>query len=84
MGVGDVDVELLKPTSPSSPLACLSPGLLPMVAFEVDDIGAAVALARTRGFTVPDPVPGVLPGTLVTSLPSDATAGLGFQLMQYA
>jgi catechol 2,3-dioxygenase-like lactoylglutathione lyase family enzyme len=83
MAVGDATVELLKPTDPSGRLAATSQGLLPMVAFEVDDIAAAVALARDRGFAVAEPGPGPLPSTLVTVIPPDATAGLGFQLMQY-
>ena len=81
--VGDLVIELLKPAGNSSPLATMPTGLLPLVAFEVDDVEAAVALARERGFTASDPVPGPVEGTLVASIPADELAGTSFELQQY-
>jgi catechol 2,3-dioxygenase-like lactoylglutathione lyase family enzyme len=81
--VGDLMIELLAPTGKASPLAAAPPGLLPVLACEVDDIAACVDLARQRGFTPSDPGPGALPGTLVTTIPATETSGIQYQLLQY-
>jgi catechol 2,3-dioxygenase-like lactoylglutathione lyase family enzyme len=83
MRVGDVNLELLASTDPDGPLAGARPGLRPMVAFEVEDAQACVNLARSRGFTAPDPVKGALPGTITSTIAPLETAGLGIQLLQY-
>jgi catechol 2,3-dioxygenase-like lactoylglutathione lyase family enzyme len=83
MKVGDLMVELLGSTDPSGPLADTPPGLLPVLACEVDDVAACAELARQRGFTPPDPAPGILPGTLVTTIPATETGGIQYQLLQY-
>jgi hypothetical protein len=83
MKVGDVIVELLAADGPASPLRPRPPGLASVVACEVADIGAAVAHARERGFTAPDPAPGALPGTLTSTVPGNELAGLNLQLLQY-
>lgn len=80
---GDVMVELLAASSPESPLASRPGGLASMVAFEVADLDAAVAQARERGFTAPDSEPGVIPGTVRSSIPAGECAGLGVQLIAY-
>ena len=81
--VGDVMVELLASDDPNGPLAGAVPGLRPTVACEVEDLEASVALARERGFTVPDSRVGALPGTLVAVIPPEELAGLSLQLLQY-
>ncbi len=81
--IGDAIVELLGPDSPESPLASRPPGLISMAAFEVEDLEAAVASARARGFTLGDPAPGVLPGTRTATIPGDQLSGLGLQILEY-
>ncbi len=83
MKVGDAIVELLGPDGPESRLHGRPPGLASMCAFEVPDLDAAVATARERGFTCPDPNKGILPGTRVTTIPAAELAGLGLQLLEY-
>jgi hypothetical protein len=83
MPVGDVMVELLAPASPDSHLAALAPGMRPLIACEVDDVTVCVAQARDRGFTVPDPAPGFLPGTMTATIAPDEVAGLAIQLLEY-
>jgi catechol 2,3-dioxygenase-like lactoylglutathione lyase family enzyme len=83
MKIGDAIVELLAPASPDSPLAARPPGLSSMVAFEVEDLDAAVEQARSRGFEVPDGRVGVLPGTRVASISADQLSGLTMQLLEY-
>jgi 4-hydroxyphenylpyruvate dioxygenase-like putative hemolysin len=83
MRVGDVNLELLGPATPESPLAARPPGPASMTAFEVPDVAAAVAHARAAGFTAPDPAPGPLPGTLTATIPGTQLSGLGLQLLQY-
>jgi catechol 2,3-dioxygenase-like lactoylglutathione lyase family enzyme len=81
--IGDAIIELLGPATPDSPLAQRPPGLVSMAAFEVTDMGAAVAQARAAGFTVADPAPGSLPGTRVTTIPGSELSGLALQLLEY-
>jgi catechol 2,3-dioxygenase-like lactoylglutathione lyase family enzyme len=81
--VGDMVIELLRSTSPSGPLAAAPVGLRPVLACEVDDVADCVELARSRGFHPPDPGPGVLPGTLVSTIPGEETSGIVYQLLQY-
>ncbi|MEX2080550.1 MAG: VOC family protein [Dehalococcoidia bacterium] len=83
MKVGDAIVELLGPESPESPIASRPPGLASMCAWEVEDLDAAVALARERWFSPSEPVVGVLPGTRVATIPAAELAGLGMQLLEY-
>lgn len=83
MKVGDAVVELLAAASPESPVAARPAGLLPTAAFEVADLDASVAHARSRGFTVTDPAPGFLPGTRTATVAADELAGLALQLLQY-
>ena len=71
------------PASPDSPLAARPPGLSRMVAFEVDDLDAAVEQARARGFDVPDGRDGILPGTRVASIAANQLSGLTLQLLEY-
>ncbi|MCL6645741.1 MAG: VOC family protein [Dehalococcoidia bacterium] len=81
---GDAIVELLAPAGPGSPLADRPPALLPVTAWEVDgSLETAAALARERGFTCPPPEPGVIPGTLRTTIPAVELAGLAMQLLEY-
>jgi catechol 2,3-dioxygenase-like lactoylglutathione lyase family enzyme len=81
--VGDMVIELLRSTSADGPLANTAPGLLSVLACEVDDVAACVELARSRGFTPPDAAPGILPGTLVSTIPGEETSGIIYQLVQY-
>jgi catechol 2,3-dioxygenase-like lactoylglutathione lyase family enzyme len=81
--MGDVILELLGPDGPDSRLAGRPPGISSMCAFEVPDLESAVALARERGFTVPDPNKGILPGTRTASIPGTELGGLTLQLLEY-
>ncbi len=81
--VGDAVLELLGPASPDSPLWQRPPGLVSMASWEVADLDPAVRRAREAGFTAPDPAPGVLPGTRVTTVPGAELAGVNLQLLQY-
>jgi len=81
--MGDAILELLGPDGPDSRLAGRPAGLSSMCAFEVDDLDAAVALARERGFTAPDPNKGILPGTRVATIAAGELGGLGLQLLEY-
>jgi hypothetical protein len=81
--VGDMVIELLASTKSDGPLANAAPGLRPVLACEVDDVAACVEMARSRGFHPPDPAVGVLPGTLVSSIPAEETSGIVYQLLQY-
>lgn len=83
MKIGDAIVELLGPESPETPLASRPPGLGSMAAWEVDDLDAAVATARARGFSPSEPATGVLPGTRVATIPGAELAGVGMQMLEY-
>jgi methylmalonyl-CoA/ethylmalonyl-CoA epimerase len=83
MKVGDAILELIGATAPDSPLRSRPAGLISMCAFEVADLAAAVAGARERGFTCPDPAPGPLPGTRVASVPGNELSGMTLQLLEY-
>jgi catechol 2,3-dioxygenase-like lactoylglutathione lyase family enzyme len=83
MKLGNAIVELLGPETPESPLASRPAGLIAMAAYEVPDLAAAVATARERGFTLPDPAEGVLPGTRVATIGPDQMGGLSLQLLEY-
>ncbi len=81
--IGDAILELLGPASADSPIHQRQPGLISMMSLEVADLNAAVAQARSAGFTIPDPAKGVLPGTIVATITADQTSGLAVQLLQY-
>ena len=81
--IGDAVLELLGPVGADSPLLKRVPGLISMASWEVADVDAAAAQARAAGFEVPDPTPGVLPGTRITTLPGTSLAGINMQLLQY-
>ncbi len=81
--IGDAILELLGPDGPDSRLGSRPPGLVSMVAWEVDDLDAAVATARERGFTAPDPATGILPGTRTATIPASELAGVAMQLLDY-
>jgi catechol 2,3-dioxygenase-like lactoylglutathione lyase family enzyme len=82
--VGDAIFELLGPDGPGSRMAGRPAALASMAAWEVaGPLDEAVELARERGFTVPDPEPGVIPGTRRTSIPAGELGGLGMQLLEY-
>lgn len=82
--IGDAIFELLGPASPDSPMASRPASLASMAAWEVSgSLDDAVALARSRGFTVSDPEAGVIPGTRRASIPANELAGTGMQLLEY-
>lgn len=81
--IGDAILELLAAPSPSSPIASRPAGLASLVAFEVDDLDDAVALARDRGFNPSAPEAGVIPGTRRATIPAAELAGLSLQLLAY-
>lgn len=80
--IGDAVLELLGPVSEESPLWQRPAGLVSMISWEVDDLEGAVRQAREAGFTVPDPAPGPLPGTLIATIPGSELAGVNMQLLQ--
>jgi catechol 2,3-dioxygenase-like lactoylglutathione lyase family enzyme len=81
--IGDAIFELLGPAGPDSPIHQRPAGLVRMAAWEVDDLPAAVALARSAGFTVSDPATGILPGTRTATIPAAELGGVAMQLLQY-
>jgi len=82
--IGDAILELLGPAAPSSPIASRPAGLASVAAWEVAGaLDDAVALARDRGFTCPDPEPGVIPGTRRTTIPATELGGIAMQLLEY-
>ncbi len=83
LGIGDAMLELLGPSSPDSPLASRPAGLVSVIAFEVDDLDAALTEARRRGFNPSPAEPGVLPGTRRSAIPATEFSGITLQLLQY-
>ncbi|MBX9679557.1 MAG: VOC family protein [Gemmataceae bacterium] len=81
--IGDAMLELLGPAGVDSPLMKRVPGLISMASWEVADIDESVSQARSAGFEVPDPTPGVLPETRITTLPGTSLAGINMQFLQY-
>jgi catechol 2,3-dioxygenase-like lactoylglutathione lyase family enzyme len=81
--IGDAIIELLGAASADSPIHQRASGLISMMSVEVADLSAAVERARGAGFTVADPAMGVLPGTIVATVPASETGGLAVQLLQY-
>jgi catechol 2,3-dioxygenase-like lactoylglutathione lyase family enzyme len=81
---GEMIVELLKSTSDDGPLASRKPGLQSTLACQVEDIDAAVALARARGFNPRGPRPGTISNTRIAVIQPEELSGMGLQLMQYA
>jgi catechol 2,3-dioxygenase-like lactoylglutathione lyase family enzyme len=83
MKVGDAIFELIGPDAPESPVASRPGGLISMAAFEVADLDGAIALARDRGFTLPDAAPGVLPNSRVSTISGDQLSGIALQLIAF-
>ena len=81
--IGDAIFELLGPATPDSPIASRPPALASMCAFETPDLAQAVTQGRAVGFTAPDPGPGPLPGTRVSTIPAAEFSGIGLQLLEY-
>jgi catechol 2,3-dioxygenase-like lactoylglutathione lyase family enzyme len=81
--IGDAILELLGPATPESPIHQRAPGLISMMSLEVADLNAAVAQAKSAGFTISDPAKGALPGTIIATIPATQTSGLTVQLLQY-
>jgi catechol 2,3-dioxygenase-like lactoylglutathione lyase family enzyme len=82
--IGDAVLELLGPAAADSPLRQRQPGLVGMASWEVEQLEAAVAKARTAGFTVTDPAAGPLPGTRIATVQGAELAGVNMQLLAYA
>jgi catechol 2,3-dioxygenase-like lactoylglutathione lyase family enzyme len=82
--IGDAILELLGPASPDSPMSSRPASLASVAAWEVSgSLDDAVALARSRGFTCPDPEPGVIPSTRRTTIPAAELGGMSMQLLEY-
>ncbi|MFN8506794.1 MAG: hypothetical protein U0547_04425 [Dehalococcoidia bacterium] len=76
MKVGDAILEFLGPDGPESRILQRPPGLATMAAFEVADIQAAVAHARSRGFSPATRGPARCPArTLPPSPRSNSASG---------
>lgn len=82
-GIGDAILELLGPVSPESPLLQRPTGLVSMASWEVANMQEAIQHARQACFTVPDPAPGPLPGTRITTIQGAELAGVNMQLLEY-
>jgi catechol 2,3-dioxygenase-like lactoylglutathione lyase family enzyme len=76
-------LELLGAASADSPIHRRPAGLVNVASWEVADLAKAVAIARAAGFTAPDPAPGPLPGTHISTIPGEELAGVNMQLLQY-
>jgi catechol 2,3-dioxygenase-like lactoylglutathione lyase family enzyme len=83
MKVGDAIVELIGPETPESPVASRAGGLISMAAFEVDDVDAAAAIARGRGFNAAEAAVGVLPGSRTSTISPDQLSGVALQLIDF-
>ena len=81
--IGDATLELIGPDNPDSPVATRPGGLANVTAFEVADLDSVVALARERGFSLPDATSGVLPDSRVSTISPDQLAGLALQLIEF-
>lgn len=81
--IGDAMLELIGPDSADSPVAQRPRGLASVTAFEVEDLDAAIALARQRHFTLPDATVGVLPNSRVSTISPDQLGGLALQLIAF-
>jgi len=82
--IGDAIFEVLGPATPESPLASRPAGLASMAAWEVEgSLDEAVALARSRGFTVSDAEAGVIPHTRRATVAAAELGGVGMQLLEY-
>jgi len=84
---GQCLIELIAPAGPDSHFAAVvaeqGEGAFPAVAIEVVDVAAEVARYRAAGVNLPDPVPGSMPGTLISTISADQAFGLDIQLAQY-
>lgn len=79
--IGDATLELIGPDGADSPVRQRPAGLASVTAFEVSDLDAVVADVRARGFEMPDPAPGVLPRSRVSTVSPDQLGGLALQLI---
>ncbi len=82
---GQCVIELVAPDGPDSPaaqaIATEGERAASMVAVPVADLAAEVARYRAAGLTLPDPAPGVLPGTMTATIPAEQAFGLAIQLI---
>ena len=83
IAVGEAVIELIAPSGPESPVSLRPPGLVSMLAWEVEDVGEAVSLLRRRGVTVTDPADGLLPSTRTATVPASEFGGVSIQLLEY-
>ncbi|MEX0683407.1 MAG: VOC family protein [Dehalococcoidia bacterium] len=82
MQLGDAAVALVQDPTPRS-VGGRRGGLVSMAAWEVADLGGAVAIARDRGFHASEPEPAAVPGARVSRIPAAELAGLEMELVQY-
>lgn len=81
--IGDATLELIGPDGADSSIRQRPAGMASVTAFEVADLDAVVADVRARGFEVPDPAPGVLPRSRVSTVTPDQLGGLALQLISF-
>ncbi len=81
--IGATTLELIGPDGADSPVHRRPAGLAPMAAFEVADLDAVVSQVRAVGFELPDPAPGVLPRSRVSTVSADQLGGLALQLIAF-
>jgi len=83
--VGEAFLELVRPTTDSHRVARFmaerGEGMF-SVSLEVNDLEAAVDELRSKGLTVSDPEPGVLPDTRVARIPRASAHGVAIQLIE--
>lgn len=84
---GQCLIELIAPSRADSEFANVvaeqGEGAFSAIAIQVPDVAAEVARYRAAGITLPDPAPGSMPGTLISTISPDQTFGLSIQLAQY-
>lgn len=82
---GQCIIELVAPDGPESAvaqaIATEGERAMSMVALPVADLAAEVARYRGAGLTLPEPAPGVLPGTMISTISADQAFGLAIQLI---
>lgn len=83
--VGDAFLELAGATQAGHPIARRIAGQgegMLSISLRVDDLDAAVAELRSKGVTVSDPAPGLLPHTRVARIAPESAHGVALQLIE--
>lgn len=82
LGLNGSVLEVLAAETPEHPINQRPVGLLAMASVEVGKLEEVVQMAREKGFTLPDPAPGALPGTRTATISNDQLGGFALQLLE--